>query len=175
MKLYERPKIEKTLDRLPEMPEGVVVPDDISGLQPPTALKSTAGAYRWMRWLAAIIVLGVAGVLATVLFTGGDDAIEIAQVEELGSDRHLATLADLTTDQVATGYMATYGTDNPAFVTAAVPVLGSDRHLATLADLTTDRVATGYMATYGTDNPAFVEPAPEAPPTEGPGSNSLAP
>ncbi len=164
MKLYERPKIEKTLDRLPEMPEGVVVPDDISGLQPPTELKSTAGAYRWMRWLAAIVVLGAFGVMAAVLFTGGDNATEIAQVEELGSDRHLATLADLTTGQVATSYMATYGTDNPTFVTAAAPALGSDRHLATLADQSAAHTVN-YMALYGTDNPVFVQATTAAPAT----------
>ena len=139
MKLYERPKTKETRDRLPKMPEGVVVPDDLSGLQPPTDRKRTAGAYRWMRWLAAIIVLGAAGVLAAVLVTGGgDEAVEITQVE----------------------------------------VLGSDRHLATMADMRADLVDVNYMERYGTDNPVFVEPAPEAtpaPPTEGPGSNSLAP
>lgn len=175
MKLYDRPRTKETLDRLPEMPEGVVVPDDVSGLQPPTALKATAGAYRWMRWLAAIVVLAAAGALAAVLFTGGDNATEIAQVEELGSDRHLATMADLTFDQVELNYMEVYGTDNPTFITATVPALGSDRHLATTADLTADQVEVDYMELYGTDNPTFVEPAPELPPTEGPGSNSLAP
>ncbi len=81
MKLYEHPKTEETLDRLPELPEGVVVPDDISGLQPPTTLKPAAGAVRWMRWLAAIVVLGAVGVLAAVLLTGSDNAIETAQVD----------------------------------------------------------------------------------------------
>ena len=80
MKLYERPKKEETLDRLPEMPEGTVVPDDISGLQPPKELKTTAGAYRWMRWLAAIIVIAAAGALAAVLIRGSDNVTDPAVV-----------------------------------------------------------------------------------------------
>ncbi len=148
MKLYERQKTEETLDRLPEMPEGVVVPDNISGLQPPTALEPTARGVRWMRWLAAIIVLGAAGVLAAVLFTGGDNATETAQVEVLapdymdlyGTDNPVFVQAT-TAGRVAPDYMALYGTDNPVFVQAT----------------TAGRVATDYMALYGTDNPVFVQ------------------
>ncbi len=175
MKLYEHPKTTETLDRLPKLPKGVEVPDDLSGLQPPTTLKPAAGAVRWMRWLAAIVVLGAIGVLAAVLFNGSDNAIETDQV---GYDRHLATMADLTIDPITVDYMATYGTDNPAFV-IVTPTLGSDRHLSALANQPASVVDTGqYMELYGTDNPVFVQAAPEvttAWPTEGPGSNSLAP
>jgi hypothetical protein len=138
MKLYENSKTEETLDRLPEMPEGVVVPDNISGLQLPTAPKPTAGAYRWMRWLAAIVVFGAAGVLAAVLITGGDNASETSQVEA---------------DRFATDFMATYGTDNPVFVAATGPMAtyGTDNPVFV--------AATEPMATYGTDNPVFVQPA----------------
>jgi hypothetical protein len=140
MKLYENPKTEEKIDRLPEMPEGVVVPEDISGVHLPTAPKPTAGGYRWMRWLAAIIVFGAAGVLAAVVFIGGDNATETAQVE-----------ADL----VAIDYMATYGTDNPVFVAATdyMELYGTDNPVFVQA--------TDYMATYGTDNPVFVRATDE--------------
>ena len=113
MKLYDRPMIDKTLDRLPELPEGVEVPDDISGLQPPTTLRPTGGAIRWMRWIAAIIVLGAVGLLAVLAINSdvevarsdGSDyttvgatpwaTTEVTQADVYGSDRHLGTWADL--------------------------------------------------------------------------------
>jgi hypothetical protein len=151
MKLYEHPKTEEKIDRLPEMPEGVVVPEDISGLHLPTALKPSAGGYRWMRWLAAIIVLGATGILAAVLFTGGDNATETAQVEadlvaidymELYGTDNPVFVQTTTADLVAIDYMELYGTDNPVFVQTT----------------TADLVAIDYMELYGTDNPVFVGP-----------------
>jgi hypothetical protein len=186
MKLYEHPRTEETLDRLPELPEGVVVPDDISGLQPPTSVKPAAGAVRWMRWLAAIVVLGAVGVLAAVLFSGSDTAIETAQVEVshstnqgpgstslaavpwapatvYGSDRHFGAMADLSIDAAVTvDLMETVGTDNPVFVAASAPALGSDRHLSTLAEQSAASTVN-YMELYGTDNPVFVQATTAAP------------
>ena len=181
MKLFEHHKAEKTVDRLPELPSGVEVPDDISGLRPPTTLKPTAGGVRWMRWLAAIVVLGAAGVLAALLLTGGDDATETetAQVEtgqvatqaeaDLGAIDYMATYGtDNPVFLVANDYMATYGTDNPVFVVANdyMELYGTDNPVlvraATFADSdeflgTFGTVDTGrYLELYGTDNPVFV-------------------
>ncbi|MBT8239933.1 MAG: hypothetical protein KJN63_01750 [Acidimicrobiia bacterium] len=116
MKLYDRPNVDEKLDRLPELPEGVEVPDDISGLRPPTTLKSTGGATRWMRWLAVILVLGAIG-LAGVLVVQSYSTTEIDQARvNVTATQHLAQLADLTADPIAVDYMELYGTDNPVFV-----------------------------------------------------------
>ncbi len=138
MKLFEHPKTEKTLDRLPDLPPGVEVPDDISGLHPPTTVKPPAEGVRWMRWLAAIVVLVTAGVLTAVLLRSNN------------------------ADQAPVDYMETYGTDNPAFVEGGpgpgtVEIVGTPNLM--------DQYGTDnpvfvpeptYMDLYGTDNPVFV-------------------
>jgi hypothetical protein len=155
MKLFEHPETEKTLDRLPGLPPGVEVPDDISGIEPPTTLKPTAGGIRWMRWLAAIVLLGAAGVVTAVLVRS-DDATETPDdyMEAYGTDNPTfvpEAAGPGTVDIVATvDYMELYGTDNPVFVPEAAVA---------------DNVNAGdYMRLYGTDNPVFV---PEA---AGPGT-----
>ncbi len=132
MKLFERHEAEKTQERLPDLPPGVEVPDDISGIHPPELRTPTTGGVRWMRWLAAFLLLGAAGVVAAVILTSGDDAAETpAQTE-----------ADL---------MEIYGTDNPTFVVGS-----SGPGIVQIAP------AVDYMAEYGTDNPVFVPGAAEA-------------
>jgi hypothetical protein len=155
MKLFEHPENVKTLDRLPDLPEGVEVPDDASGLDTPTAKKPTTGGVRWMRWLTAIVLLLGAAGLITAMVLRGDNA-------------------DQTQDPV--DYMQMYGTDNPAFVEGSsgpgtVEILAPARPFMELygtdnpvfvpqADV--DPVDTGeFMRLYGTDNPEFLpEPSP---------------
>jgi hypothetical protein len=174
MKLYDRPRIDREHDELPKLPEGVEVPDDISGFHPPTTLKATGGGIRWMRWLAVILVLGAVGVVAA-LTIGSDNAVDQADVN--GSDRPPATLENLGAEQTAVDYMATYGTDNPVFV-QTVPMFGPNEGPGSnsLAQARPYAAPSSeYMDLYGTDNPVFVQTVPMFGPNEGPGSNSLAP
>ncbi len=143
MKLLEYDKTERTLDQLHEFPPDVEVPDDISGLGPPTTLIPTAGRFGWMRWLAAIVVLGAAGMLAAQFLSSSD------------------------TEQVpAEDYMATYGTDNPVIVqegavAGTVEIVGTPNFMTTYG--TDNPVFVGeaqYMELYGTDNPVFVTETP---------------
>lgn len=136
MKLFEHQETDKTLDRLPELPPDVQVPDDISGIEPP-ATKQTTGGVRWMRWLAAIVLLGGAGVLTAVLLSNDADETPVDYMETYGTDNPviLSEGAEPGTVDIVAGenYMALYGTDNPAFL----PEPSS-------------------MELYGTDNPVFV-------------------
>lgn len=170
MKLYEHPETEKTLDRLPELPPGVEVPDDISGIGPPTTQKPTTGGVRWMRWLAAILLLGAAGVLTALLLQGvqGNEADEtpVDYMETYGTDNAVINpnAAEPGTIEIvaAEDYMALYGTDN-AVIVPATDVADYREHLRALygADTVVLVPVTGvddFMALYGTDNPVF---APE--------------
>jgi hypothetical protein len=158
MKLYEHPDTEKTLDRLPEMPPGVEVPDDISGLVPPTT-KRTSGGIRWMRWLAAIIILGAAGIVAAVLVSNGTETDEapVDYMQMYGTDN--PTFVDgsagpgtITIVAPDSSYMDVYGTDNPVFVSelSGLPATDLARHPEAV-------VTDDYMTLYGTDNPTFVD------------------
>ena len=186
MKLQDRPLLDEKLDRLPELPEGMKVPDDISGLEPPATLRASGGATRWMRWLAAIIVLGALAVGAAILTTDGDGTtVEQAEVSSTAS-QHLEQLEVLGTDGVgatARGHVAQL--ERLATVPTQAEVYGSDRHLGTLSELGSGRlayqvdgtasrhleqlesmaagqVAVDYMVTYGTDNPVFITRTPYA-------------
>lgn len=148
MKTQERPR--ETLDRLPELPHDVVVPDDVSGITHPPARRAVAGGVRWMRWLVALLVLAI-GASATTYIVMQDDAIDYVD-RSTGSDRHLVTVGELTTAPVTMDLMERYGTDNPEF--PMVRDLGSDRHLTTVRDLRSPGI--DFMEVYGTDNPTFV-------------------
>lgn len=148
MKLFEHQEAEQALDRLPDLPPDVEVPDDISGLGPPETLK-TAERVRWMRWLAAIVLLAGAGVLTAVMLQSDGDETTVDYMETYGTDN--PTIVEVgaepgTVEIVATeDYLAVYGTDNPVFVP------GADTAIV---------VAEDYMAVYGTDNPVLLpEPA----------------
>ena len=137
MTIYETTRNTEALDRLPELPTDVQVPDDISDIHPPTTPKPTVGV-RWMRWLAAIVLLGTAGVLTAVLLRNND------------------------TEQVPADYMEVYGTDNPAFVSGAAGagtvVIAGTPDLMKLygTDNPAFMAEPTLMDLYGTDNPAFV-------------------
>lgn len=171
MKLYDRPKNQETLDRLPELPEGVEVPDDVSGLQPPTTLRPTGGGIRWMRWLAVILVLGaigLAGVLVVQSYSTteidranymelyGTDNPVFVQAETYGSDRNLSTSEDLTTGR-AIDYMEMYGTDNPVSVQEGLGGVSYMEMYGTDNPVRVQPADTDLMEIYGTDNPIFVE------------------
>ena len=53
---------------LPELPEGVVAPDDLSGLEPPTA----RAGLRWLRWVAVLAVAVIAVAVWLLVRAGGD-------------------------------------------------------------------------------------------------------
>lgn len=67
-KLQER-QTSKTHEVLPELPEGVVVPDDARSLKFPDSIehRRTATGVRWMPWFAALIVIAMVGALVGVL------------------------------------------------------------------------------------------------------------
>jgi len=166
MKLLEHTETEKTLDRLPDLPPGVEVPDDISGLEPPATAKPRTAAVRWMRWLTAIVLLGGAGALAAVLLTGSETTDETPVVDYMttyGTDNPAFVEGGAgpgTVEIVApTDYMALYGTDNPTFVPEVTDTVDTGEYMALYGtdnpDFTPEPT---YMDLYGTDNPDFVEP-----------------
>jgi hypothetical protein len=70
-KLYEHPTIPETKE-LPELPHGVVVPDDISGLEFPEEPGRRPGTkVRWLRWMA-VAVLVAAGAIVTGIIIRDD-------------------------------------------------------------------------------------------------------
>ena len=74
MKLLEGSQTDKTLDRLPDLPPDVEVPDDARALHRHVGRTQATDRVRWMRWLTAIVLLlGTAG-LVTALIIRGDDA-----------------------------------------------------------------------------------------------------
>jgi hypothetical protein len=162
MKLFEHPEEEKTLDRLPDLPEGLEVPDDISGLHPPTTPQPTTGGVRWMRWLAAVVLLAGAGVLTAVLVRGDNpDPAQVDYLEVYGTDNptFVEGNAPGSVEIVATvDYMEVYGTDNPVFVPAGADVADTGEFMRLYGTDNPTFVEPSYMELYGTDNPTFVEP-----------------
>ena len=160
MKLFEHHETEKTLDRLPELPPDVEVPDDIRTLQPPTTLKPTAGGVRWMRWLAAAVLLAAAGVVTAALLRSDEaDETPVDYMETYGTDNptFVEGAEPGTVEIVATeDYMALYGTDNPVFVPAAEVVTTDDYMVLYGTDNPVFFPEASYMELYGTDNPVMI-------------------
>ena len=184
MKLFEHQETEKTLDRLPDLPPGVEVPDDISGIHPPTTLKPTTGGVRWMRWLAAVVLLAGAGVLTAVLLrSDNSDQTPVDLMEVYGTDNPAFVEGNpgpRSVEIVApVDYMAVYGTDNPVFAPEPAgddPVDTGELMRLYGTDNPVFAPEPSYMELYGTDNPVFVEPlSPWEAPPDGPGSNSRTP
>ena len=157
MKLFERHEAEKQHERLPDMPPGVEVPDDISGIEPPATPRPTTGGVRWMRWLAAIVLLAGAGVVAALVLTSGSDGDEtpaqtpVDLMQSVGTDNPEFVPGAPGPRSVeiapAVDFMELYGTDNPTFVVGADgPNTAPD--------------PGEWMSLYGTDNPEFVETPP---------------
>ena len=165
MKLFERHDTKETLDRLPEMPPGVEVPDDISGLHPPATEQPTSGGVRWMRWLAAILLLGAAGVVAAVVLTSGDETDDVDYMQMYGTDNPTfveGTAGPGTVEIVApdSSFFEMYGTDNPVIVPGAPgPNFVAEDYMALYGTDNPDFLPEpSYMDLYGTDNPTFVAP-----------------
>lgn len=85
MKLFERfnahethPEVE---EQLPELPEGITIPDDISGIEGPTRRTT---AVRWMRWVPVGLVLAAGG-LVLALALQGDGTTDEAVVQQATS------------------------------------------------------------------------------------------
>ncbi len=181
MKLVEHEETGTTLEQLPELPDDVRVPDDISGL-PPTP-RPVDVRVRWIRWLAAFVMVGLVGVVffftqtednltpmeqygtdnavvvdadavpRSVVVTGSVDAIADAAFEEF----ELTRAANLYEDAVGAGgvdYLERYGTDNPVIVGGEATPDAAD----TMDVYGTDNpvlVDGTWMERYGTDNPDF--------------------
>ena len=174
MKLFEHQETERTLERLPEMPPDVEVPDDISGLRRETTLRPTAGRVRWIRWIAAIVVLGAVGGLAAMILTSDDTAEDVTTVDFMeiyGTDNPEILDADAVPRSIqivgSVDYLDRYGTDNPVFVETEaevedtvdyMEVYGTDNPEILDADAVPRSIEiVDYLALYGTDNPEFVE------------------
>lgn len=143
MKVQERPR--ETLDRLPELPHDVVVPDDISGITHPPAVRAVGGGTRWIRWLIALFVLIVVAAVTTVVVTGGEDTQVVEQPQEI------------STSQFEGPGSRSWG----AVPWLPAPQYGSDRHFTVIPQLRPDDVAqvqpSRSMVRYGTDNPVFAK------------------
>ena len=103
MKLFERHTTRETPDshpelheHLPELPEGVIVPDDISDMKLPVSVQPTnrPSAVRWMRWVPIGLGLVAGGlVLAVVMRDGGTETVTPAVPSELIAGANDAWLA----------------------------------------------------------------------------------
>ena len=79
MKVIERKTIHEAPERLPELPAGVTVPDDLSGLELRKGVgrRPTATAVRWLRWLPVVLLL-VVGAIAVGVYTADEAGETIA-------------------------------------------------------------------------------------------------
>ncbi len=71
-RIMERHTNRDTLDRLPETPADVRIPDDISGLTGGEPARRTR-TVRWMYWLVPVVVLAAAALMLGIVLRGGDD------------------------------------------------------------------------------------------------------
>ena len=79
MKLFEHPTTQETKE-LPELPHGVVVPDDISGLGVPEPEEPRRSRYqvRWLRWTVAVVLVAV-GALVIGMLVRDDGTTTVTQ------------------------------------------------------------------------------------------------
>ena len=158
-KLYERKNLDRdavkdlpeTQEVLPELPTDVTVPDDVSGITHPMRAGGgrAASGIRWMRWMPAVLLL-VAGAVALDWALRVDDTVArepwVTITEGPGSNSLAATPFEGLVDVVTPPYTSVEPTD-----------------------WATVRYGPGSTAT------PMVTVIPWTTPTEGPGSNSLAP
>ncbi len=93
MKLFDRPRDHKTPEfgpelheHLPELPEGVTIPDDISGIEFPVSTEPTHRQVRWLRWAAVGAVLAAGGLtFALTQRDGTTDTVEINASEPVSA------------------------------------------------------------------------------------------
>lgn len=76
MKLFERHD-QETHETLPDVPEGVTVPDDLSGLDTTDGHRGGTRV-RWLRWAAPVaLVAGGALVAAVVINDNGTETTDV--------------------------------------------------------------------------------------------------
>ena len=85
MKLFEHPTTHETKE-LPKLPPGVVVPDDISGLE--TSESKQAGRpgsqVRWLRWMVVVVLLAVGAlVIGTLVRDDSTTTVETPSAYQL--------------------------------------------------------------------------------------------
>ncbi|MBT8239627.1 MAG: hypothetical protein KJN63_00195, partial [Acidimicrobiia bacterium] len=73
MKLLDRGILHREHD-LPELPDDVTIPDDLSGLEHREVAdrRRPATAIRWMRWLPLFLLVAVGAIVLSVESTGDD-------------------------------------------------------------------------------------------------------
>ncbi|MFW2333179.1 hypothetical protein, partial [Ilumatobacter sp.] len=97
-------RLPETPQRVPEFPEGVTIPDDLSGLEFPTRPSRAATAVRWLRWIPLVAVIAIGAVTAFELLR--DD----------GTTDQTVPVSNAATEQVPSG---------SAFDAVQVPVLNA--------------------------------------------------
>lgn len=169
MRLAEHGEVGATLEQLPELPQDVRVPDDLSGL--PALPGPVDGQVRWIRWLTVVVMVGLVGVLGVMLLVSGQtqNAITMDPMDVYGTDNPVvvdeAAVPGSVTVVPAVDYQDLYGTDNPVIVgeadvpdvdgTSPMDLYGTDNPV-----IVGRGAAPGLMDTmdvYGTDNPYFVD------------------
>ena len=112
-KLFERhptrevsTHLPETHEVLPELPDDVTIPDDISGLTHPatTEDRRPASGIRWMRWLAVAILVAAGAVgLGLILRNDGTSTPTVDGYTKAEINR-MEVLQDLSTAPVLDGY-----------------------------------------------------------------------
>lgn len=102
------------LEELPELPEGVVVPDDLRGLAPPP---SRPTGVRWLRWAVGLVVAaGVALAVALALTGDGETELQVqspaAEIIQSEIDQAVAELR--VEQQIRDHYEQLYVSTYPA-------------------------------------------------------------
>jgi len=74
MKVLDRGILHRDHERLPELPDDVTIPDDLSGLELREAAdrRRPATAIRWLRWLPLFLLVAVGAIVLSVESTGDD-------------------------------------------------------------------------------------------------------
>ena len=90
---------------LPELPADVTVPDDLSGLTHPDAEgRRPASGVRWMRWVAAMILVAAAAVTLGLLLRSDDTSTPTFDGYTTAEINRAAVLQDLSTRPALDGY-----------------------------------------------------------------------
>ena len=136
---------DESIEALPEFPDDVTIPDDVSALTHPELAEEerSATGIRWMRWIALALVVVAGAVVAAVLLSGDTEEPVVSEATPWG----------YATEGPGSTSLA------PAGVAAAVP-------------WTQPAEGPGSTSLAPT---AMVDAIPWTSVTEGPGSTNLAP
>lgn len=90
------------LHELPELPEGVEIPDDLSGLEPPARR-------RWLPWTVAVALIAIAAAAVLLVWGGGDtEQAEPAVVLSPAAEIVQAEVADAAAQQQVGNQVRSY-------------------------------------------------------------------